>query len=517
MVHPAAVMKSKLEAGWDLVDVALRRTVELARGTFADRSGFTMDPEPLMEEVRETLRGAREVAIDTEFDAKSGVPFMVGLSVDGERVMSLDLTSWRREGYLTVLREELPRRGLRKIAHFHQADRLALAKVGVVVPEGWVDTLLGYALVYPDLPVGLSHVARHLVDGVSHWKGMAHTDPVYNAKDVAYTFKVWKVLERELARWELEGVFHDELMPASECAQEMERYGLQVDQGRQQDKLQSYEEEKEQIIAQLLARAKDLFATRAQPVTLRLAEIAMALQKLEESPSPRKCAVHPEYEGKRQPSKKVLQPLEGTLWGCECLEVYKAREAVREELARLRKERMGLKGKAERWELGFNPLNNDHLRWLLYEGLKLPKQYKRDAHGKRVLTANVDAVNLLLASKAGQAEGAREILVGCKRVQHLAKMQRTFLNPPVDKAHVAHPPYRPFGTGTGRWAGGADENLVSDHKSTGTKYNVLNIPRECRDIYVPHLAPSMSESLAVVAKEDVGTEEQEEVWSELEW
>ena len=78
-------------------------------------------------------------------------------------------------------------------------------------------------------------------------------------------------------------------------------------------------------------------------------------------------------------------------------------------------------------------------------------------------------------------------------MQHERKMRATFLfsgkdgrgEEKIDAWGVVHPPYRAFGTGTGRTGGGADD-ATNERKADPYSFNVLNIPEECRAIYVPH-------------------------------
>ena len=72
-----------------------------------------------------------------------------------------------------------------------------------------------------------------------------------------------------------------------------------------------------------------------------------------------------------------------------------------------------------------------------------------------------------------------------EKVRPASKMKETFGNPPMDGKGLVYPPYRMHGTGTGRPAGGDDEEL--HEKGVGVyKFNALNIPDEMRQIYVPY-------------------------------
>ena len=70
-----------------------------------------------------------------------------------------------------------------------------------------------------------------------------------------------------------------------------------------------------------------------------------------------------------------------------------------------------------------------------------------------------------------------------KRIKHLQKMTM-FIYPPVDGHHIAHPPYRIWGAGTGRVASGEDKAL-GDKGGSPYAFNALNVPHRYRQVYIP--------------------------------
>ena len=452
-IHPASVMRSKIEAGWRLVRAATERACRYASGAIEyDPSRmmppwakvYTAGPVILMHEA--AVASGWPVAIDTEYDRVSKRPFTIGLSLDGEHVSSvvpLDDT-------ISALRDMLDDARVVKVFHHAPADVAALATLGIDVRPTIYDTLMMYATLYPDLPVGLERVSLHLFDHWHSWKGMAHDDPGYNAIDVAATWRAFVMLSEEMTRAGLWPVYMREVRHVGVLAMAMEARGLAVDRVAQGEAVRANERTCAAIKAEVEGHVAGVFARR-----LVIPERQLALIE-EELPT----IVQPRLKKDRDP-------------------------VVALRVETMQKARTKLRAVIERWSRGFDLGNNDHLRWLLYDadGFKLPVQ----RHEGRP-TANADAIARLLALKRVQESAViKSVLAGVKEYQHAMKMTGTFLNPWLDWQDIAHPEYRAFGTGTGRMAGGPDSDL-GDRQVNAYSYNALNLPEETRLIYVPHRA-----------------------------
>lgn len=498
VLHPAGVMRTKLGAGWLLIDKALSRAARISKGEVLTPPEINLY-WPSSDELDALLSGTTLVAFDCEFGA-DGKPFLLGLTVDGQTCLSVRPQD---PDIMSVLRKHFARRDLTKVAHMHSADVGSLARGGIDCRGPFVDTLLGFAMLYPDLPVGLTHVSRYYLDGVCNWKGMAHDDPIYNAMDVLYTWHCWQSERRELEESGQMEVFLREVMPAAALSFGLEIRGIQVDRERRDVKLRENEEAAAGLLASILLRTNELYRKRSAPFIARMTDLEMQLNEtfVFEGES---CRDHPTYTGKRR--KKFTTSETCT---CSCLGIYEAGESRREVRAAVQKARNKLKAPIARWaKSGFNPGNNDHLKWLLYDkdGLGLPTQ--RNKEGK--LSANADAIARLGAHAKVQARGdvkdVLSLLADIKAYQHLGKERNTFILLYDKKSkryrfgedYVAHPPVRNFGTGTGRPAGGAERS--EDKGSSTLAYNILNIPKDCRDIYIPHI--EVAPQLVIVNKDD---------------
>jgi len=470
-IHPAAVMRSKIEAGWTLVRAATERACRYACGLEFDASRqaprhahvYNAGPIVLMHEA--AVASGCPVAIDTEYNRDTKVPFLIGLSVDGENVCSVVPTG----DTIFALRQLLDDPKVTKLLHHAPADVTSLAAIGIAIRPPIVDTLMMYATVFPDLPVGLARCALHLFDHWHEWKGMAHDDPAYNAIDVVATWRLYPILHCEMTRRGLWPVWQREARHVGVLCMAMEARGLAVDPTAQRKAVHENEVAGAKLHMEVSAHVDSIFAKRRLPYEKELGEVTALIETIK----------LPRLRKDRDPEQNRV-------------------------VSELRKRRDRCKIVIERWSKGFDLGNNDHLRWLLYDadGLKLPVQHK---DGR--VTANADAIARLLALKRVQeSPTTRTVLVGVKEYQHLKKMTNTFLlwdadgpSQAIDRQGVAHPEYRAFGTGTGRLAGGPDSDL-GDRKVNQWSYNALNIPEETRRIYVPHPASFVVDTSAVTTE-----------------
>ena len=472
-VHPASVMDTKMWAAMLSISRVVDRAARYMRGD------LVFNPEPLSivvnpapHDLLEAFVDADEVVIDTEFDPTSNIPFMIGMkNGQGGPIYSLNTPL---EIYEDVLNQIFSRAELRKIAHFVSAEIGSLLALGIKVSRhGWYDTMVAFNTLYPDLPKSLSYMARFYLDDVTEWKSMAHDNPEYNALDVEYTSRCYRILEEELQESGQAQLMRHEVIPVTPLMWALQERGLPVSPEAQSKLAVTYTEEEDHLTCEIIEDVQEIFARRSSPLRLRLKDLEQAMAKLDVTDL--LCEVHPAYTGLR---KKRYAKDEA----CTCPTVYEGASSRRELYASHTKERTKLKAKLKRWDTGFDPKNNDHLRWLLYnqDGLKLPPQRNNNS-----LTADATAVQKLLSLKTVRSKrGVPELLIKIKRVQHLAKVKSTFLYPPVDEYNVAHPQYRLGGAGTGRPASG-DDPATSDRGTSRYTFNALNIPKEVRGIFVP--------------------------------
>lgn len=487
MLHPAGVMHTKIRAEWLQCKRVLDRVAlyamgaELVRDEFEikylrDHDAGTLDS---------VLAGAATVVIDTEFDPVTKVPFLIGLLTD--KYPSLVYSFKPTHALNALLRKHLgPGSNILKVAHSYVADAEAMATVGVNIWGGrWWDTLQAFSPLYPDTSVGLSWAMRHYFDNVFNWKDkMAHDDPEYNGIDVRST---WRLFEQELQdaqQANVIAVLHQEVFPCMPLSWALEARGMKVDREASEQTIAANIVTMKELQTKIEVEVKEVYVARG----LRMKRSMKDMERLLAGMCFRACDKHPTYGGVRK--KRFIEDGE-----CTCRQVYEdVGNAV--DRAPLRP---------------FKASNHHDMKWLLYDraGWGLPKQFNRGN-----LTSDADAVAHITAELAkarespkskwfrGNADEIVEVLALCNDVSHLDKMNSTFLAPPLDEQDFTHPPYRQWGAGTGRPAGGFDE-AVGDKGSSQYAFNALNIPEECRHVFVPREhGVEILDALALQAKID---------------
>ena len=491
MLHPAGVMHTKIRAEWLQCKRVLDRVALYAMGAELVRDEFEIKylRDHDAETLDSVLAGAATVVIDTEFDPVTKVPFLIGLLTD--KYPSLVYSFKPTHALNALLRKYLgPGSNVLKVAHSYVADAEAMATVGVNIWGGrWWDTLHAFSPLYPDTSVGLSWAMRHYFDNVFNWKDkMAHDDPEYNGIDVRST---WRLFEQELQDAQQANVIevlHQEVFPCMPLSWALEARGMKVDQAASEQTIAANIVTMKELQTQIEVEVKDIYEARGLRVKRKAAEVEALLNALPRPLDAPYCTKHPKYIGVR--AKRFSGDRE-----CMCSTIY-AWVSAHVERAPLRP---------------FKASNHHDLKWLLYDraGWGLPKQYNRGN-----LTSDADAVAHITAELAkarespkskwfrGNANEIVEVLALCNDVSHLDKLNSTFLAPPLDDQGFTHPPYRQWGTGTGRPAGGFDE-AVGDKGSSQYAFNALNIPEECRHVFVPReQGMEIVDALALQAKID---------------
>lgn len=486
-LHPAGVMRTKLQAERVAIERVIARAARYALGRLVAQGTANRyaDYRPISDpfHVDALLSGTRTVAFDTEFEPGCP-PWGMQFSVDGRRAWLIDLHDgwWTVSGLsgkqielLDVLRKHMRRDDLTKIAHMHNAEVASLSRLGIETRAPWFDTLVGFSTVYPDLPVGLGRVGTFYLDDLANWKDRETTDPVYRAHDVNVLWWVYQNVRRDLGM-AMAYEPYERAMRAMPRLWHMERFGMHVDEPTAVSIRSELDVEMDRLFTLVQEGvAARLFGRRADEAKRQLEQVEAALRALPNSKL--RCVVHPTYDGLR--IKRWAKDVR-----CRCRATYDSLANVRIERIKLRAQRMAWSNRVERWRQ-FDPGNNEHLRWLLYDkqGFALPVQRSRE--GKP--TADADAIERLLTLAATQqVAGAVETIRSIKLYQHHEKIKSTFANPTLDGEGYAHPEYRVWGAGTGRPASGADDDVTTDRGGASQyNFNAFNVPDEVRKMYVP--------------------------------
>jgi uracil-DNA glycosylase family 4 len=487
VLHPAGIMRSKGRDEMLNFRRGVRKVKAFLDGT-TSKIEFNEVFAPSVEVIDEARAQAEvdslskrdanpfrsPVYFDTEFHRETKQVYWCGFTFDGSTVYGVP---WTVE-YVPTITRILCGDEVQQAAHNIQADHEALQRSGT---ECWVggqkrpliwDTLIAHHALHPALGVGLDDAARYYIDDIPQWKDLETADPHYNALDVALGWRVMQEQLKEAASRPVDPLpeIHARMRLIPVC-DAMQRRGMNVDVSVRRKMREETQAEVVELRRDVEVKVRPFWDVRLRGVRTKLLLAETAMQECLDA-GQGVCEKHPKRNGLRKPPKN-----------CEvCAEVYSEREAERAAYKSAQATRNRLRVEEARWSKGFEPRNNEHLRWMLYspDALRLPVQYTGRGKNKR-MTANRAAIDKL--TSLGPLKVKRDsfaVVFLIKKIQHLEKAISTFIDVPLDERSVAHPPYKIQGTRTGRLAGGKD----SDDKSDNTyAFNVLNIPREWRRMY----------------------------------
>ena len=155
-------------------------------------------------------------------------------------------------------------------------------------------------------------------------------------------------------------------------------------------------------------------------------------------------------------------------------EMGRRRAELDEECSGIEKELERLVGYKLHATKGLSPTK---LKKYLYEELKLPKQYKRNAMGQMTITTDEIAVRKLLANYEGKKNHDRLMETGPLILRHReARKQAEFLDPTIVDRDGRIRCSLGFATDAGRWSS------ASNPKGTGR--NLQNIDRKLKGVFL---------------------------------
>lgn len=479
-LHPAGIIHSGNRDDIVLFRRDVRKVASAVAGDLKKvqfNTFFSPPPEVVLARAAE----AKWVYLDTEYHKHSKELYWVGMTFDGVDVYGMP---WEPT-YMGAIKRILESDTLIKGAHNIVADYEALKRAGVELRLPWWDTLVGWHTLYATLgdKLGLSDVASYYIDDIRFWKDMDHKDPMYNALDVVYGAQCmlgeWRECEMRPVNPRAEA---EARMAALPTIHAMQARGMKVDVGMQTKLDEEALEEIERVNVDVHTKVAPLWDKRIASARAEAMKLASAVE-MAQGAFGEACSVHATYVGSRKPyTRKCAQ----------CRKIYTERILERDALNKARKAHASAQIEIATLEKGFKATNSFHLKWLLYdwEGFNLPVQRDRKS---RKITTSADAVDKLLKLRYVKDRPSIErAIVDIKRIQHLEKARSTFIRlvrrdketkqlvSLVGADGAIHPFYKIFGTETGRFAGGRDEDEKSDNA-----YSVyaLNIPKEWRHMY----------------------------------
>lgn len=421
-------------------------------------------------------RGSGKItcAFDTEFNPETGELYDVGLTFDGNTIYSYN---WQPK-YFGFTRDLMRNPNVEKVAHNIRADWDIMEQNSMPLVGPTYCTMIGTYVLHPEFKVGLSPASRYYLDDVIHTKWMDKSDAIYNCYDVQFCWYL-KVKHEEELKQRLKQTGTDQGAVLSsrqrliQPAWRKEQVGMLVDQN---------------IRRELVKQCDDLIAEHQEAVDIAIEPRWLIRkynveQKLDEVTEVHRawrkkyvgtCKKHPTYYPGRKPPK-----------GCGvCADLHTSEkgERWRNKYEDLKKNRDKVKTEMKKMLKGFNFKSGQDVAWLLYspDGLNMP--IKRSKTNRP--STNADAIERLSQSKVAQRKEGFDVILKIKEMQQATKAKSTFLEIPIDEFNYVHPPYKVHGTKTGRLASGLDVSGEKDKVSKKYAFNVLNIPKSWRKMYV---------------------------------
>jgi len=246
-IHPAATLRTH---EWIfLIEHDLRKAKRILREGFAPpKEDFIIAPNygRVMEEL-DRLMDAQFLGIDIETRSYQTIDCL-GLSSDENRVLCIPFYTLKGP-YWSTLEEEraiwtrvhtVLRNASLKIIQNAMYELAFFNLYGIPLHNLWMDTMLAFHTLYPELPKGLWSIQSLLTDRTYHKDEGRESDKdedrwIYNCKDVASMFECSMRLLNLLVREGMDHFFFNHYMRTLPAYREMSIRGAKVDLARRNE------------------------------------------------------------------------------------------------------------------------------------------------------------------------------------------------------------------------------------------------------------------------------------------
>jgi len=494
-LHPSFAMHG-LPQFWGSIYTAIQRAERWAgkeEGPARPRAAdLLLDPTP--DELASYLDGATFLSVDVETPREDR--YTIELCGVSKGSGSGIVFPWR-EPHISIMREVLEASNVAKVGHNFSFDDIAFRAAGIRMGGTIIDTIQAAALLWPPFREArrrrwsaLTTCCCRVLDFVPMWKhpedpttqafyrAAFPTIPdwqhprLYCALDCIYTGALWPRLRALLEQEGMLYLYLEVVAPAARVLVDMEERGFPVDV-EERERLRALAlSEKEKVDEALRNATESYHRKRLQVIgdaieELRVREGEAALSPLRDAPA---CVAHPDYTGLTRRAKCSA-----------CAAVYVAEGGRRAEVRDLR--RRVAKGRAVLARIGptFQPTNDGHWRWLLFEkeglGLK-PVEHTKKKKEPKVDDRSIEALQMKHPDV--------EVLRWRVQMQELKHRLSGILAMPLredDEGGMrAHFAYSQHLTANQRVASGLDSE--EDDKQRGSPGNAQNIKPTDRRIFV---------------------------------
>jgi len=224
-IHPAAALREYIFSYWIIHDLRLAKKQSFFPEIILRKRDFNLNPS--LEECQTFIRECSShdiISVDIEVNVKAKEVSHIALAIDPDIAICIpfvegpnayftpdqEASIWKWIGDL-MRREEVVKVGQNIV---FDASFL-YAQYGIVT-KNMEDTMVGFAILYPDFPKGLGFIVAAYCGGEPYYKDdakMWNANPFgseevfrrYNAMDAAVTLETWHLIERDLRKtsnWE---------------------------------------------------------------------------------------------------------------------------------------------------------------------------------------------------------------------------------------------------------------------------------------------------------------------------
>jgi DNA polymerase I-like protein with 3'-5' exonuclease and polymerase domains len=450
---------------------------------------------------------AHTVFVDTETQGFDGPINLVGASSDAETVEHFDPVDRAQMLHLQSILDE----AAIIVAHNAQFDLNKLRDYGLRLdPDKWFDSMLLWHFYQPDLPKSLADMCKFVMAAeMCYHKGLGREDATqwawacreqwerragdfggfsspecfYNAIDVAAMGRCWNLLIADVQREGRWDYFVNAIMPAGRTFWEIEAGGMRIDTVALEEWKTVLKQRVSDLTVTLLAHPLviEALAKRTEVSGDSLAALEAAHStELERLNAPRREAeaLRASLPTKERSSIKLPRIIRKSDY-TKALQKLRKADPTAGILKFTKSKKTGL----------ITSLTTAEKLWLVYEGLRLPKQYadRKLKYGRRRKTLSVNKQSMQAILDLWTVnESKKQVVIIMRDLQHWSHWLANFASLEVQPNGYIYPRIQ-IRTATLRAASGEDE----DEKGGDSPTNAQNWPLDLRNIVLPDVGQVM--------------------------
>lgn len=266
IIHPAAISREWSYRPATVVD--LEKIKKEAEFPEIRRTPRTLHTSPDFDSIIHYLHNIIEKKLKVSFDIETETAQItcISFAISGVEAMSIPFwfgssgSFWSQEQEEVIwqkIKEVLEDSSIPKIAQNAQYDITILAdKYGIVVKGLWLDTMIAFHSVYPELPKGLNFLCSIYTD-IPYYKFLRKTDDMvkffeYNALDAVTTYECAEKIYAEMVEAKMVDFYYEHMHSLIYPLMDITHMGVRIDTAKKKEAIKQYKEEVKDLQAELL-------------------------------------------------------------------------------------------------------------------------------------------------------------------------------------------------------------------------------------------------------------------------